>query len=98
MAGIWFRIERGPPAGPGVHDYDESGVVWEGNEVTSQLQSCGQKNNSTTGTVTIRDETGHEQTLGPGDSFFIHRGSTVKFSSTGYGVCYKCAARLAAKL
>lgn len=30
MAGIWFRIEKGSEAGPGVHDYDESGIVWEG--------------------------------------------------------------------
>lgn len=31
LAGIWFRIEKGPEVGPGVHSYDESGVVWEGN-------------------------------------------------------------------
>merc|ERR1711939_835071 len=30
MAGIWFRIEKGPEAGPPRHTYDESGVVWEG--------------------------------------------------------------------
>jgi hypothetical protein len=30
LVGIWFRIEKGPEAGPGVHDYDESGVVFEG--------------------------------------------------------------------
>ncbi|KAG9569237.1 hypothetical protein KCU71_g2356, partial [Aureobasidium melanogenum] len=29
LAGIWFRIEKGPPVGPGVHGYDEAGVVWE---------------------------------------------------------------------
>ncbi|KAG9854675.1 hypothetical protein KCU98_g1878, partial [Aureobasidium melanogenum] len=29
LAGIWFRIEQGPPVGPGVHGYDEAGVVWE---------------------------------------------------------------------
>ncbi|KAL1583156.1 hypothetical protein WHR41_07919 [Cladosporium halotolerans] len=79
LAGIWFRIEKGPEVGPGVHSYDESGVVWEG-------------------TVTLSDETGHKRTLGPGDSFFIHRGSTVKFSSSDYGVCFKCAARPMGKL
>lgn len=31
LAGIWFRIEKGgPPIGPGIHGYDESGVVYEG--------------------------------------------------------------------
>ena len=31
LAGIWYRIEKGgPPVGPGVHGYDESGVVYEG--------------------------------------------------------------------
>lgn len=31
LAGIWFRIEKGgPPVGPGIHGYDESGVVYEG--------------------------------------------------------------------
>lgn len=30
MVGIWFRIEKGPEVGPGVHGYDESGVVYEG--------------------------------------------------------------------
>ncbi|KAI7081983.1 hypothetical protein KC356_g8738 [Hortaea werneckii] len=79
MAGIWFRIEKGPEAGPPRHTYDESGVVWEG-------------------TVTLRDETGNTRVLGPGDSFFIHRGSTVKFSSSDYGICYKCAARPIARL
>jgi hypothetical protein len=32
MVGIWFRIEQGPPVGPGVHAYDESGVVFEGTD------------------------------------------------------------------
>ncbi|KAH0043885.1 hypothetical protein KCU78_g497, partial [Aureobasidium melanogenum] len=31
LAGIWFRIEQGPPVGPGVHGYDEAGMVWEAN-------------------------------------------------------------------
>jgi len=48
--------------------------------------------------VTLRDETGEARTLGRGDTFFIHRGSTVKFSSTDYGVCYKAAARTMAML
>lgn len=51
-----------------------------------------------TGTVTLSDESGRKRTLGPGDSFFIHRGSTVKFSSENYGVCFKCAARPRGKL
>lgn len=51
-----------------------------------------------TGTVTLSDESGRKRTLGPGDSFFIHRGSTVKFSSEDYGVCFKCAARPKGKL
>ncbi|KAH4064322.1 hypothetical protein HBI38_172540 [Parastagonospora nodorum] len=79
MVGIWFRIEQGPPVGPGVHAYDESGVVFEG-------------------TLTLRDETGNERTLERGDTFFIHRGSTVLFSSTDFAVCYKCAARVKGKL
>ncbi|EGP84242.1 unnamed protein product [Zymoseptoria tritici ST99CH_1A5] len=79
LVGIWFRIEKGPEVGPGIHGYDECGVVWEG-------------------TVTLRDEIGNERTLGPGESFFIHRGSEVKFSSTDYGVCYKAAARPQGKL
>ncbi|EUC30524.1 hypothetical protein COCCADRAFT_103706 [Bipolaris zeicola 26-R-13] len=79
LAGIWFRIEKGPPIGPGLHGYDESGVVYEG-------------------TVTLKDETGMEKKLGPGDSFFIHRGSKVLFSSDDCGVCFKCAARPKGKL
>ncbi|KAF2993858.1 hypothetical protein E8E13_000661 [Curvularia kusanoi] len=79
LAGIWFRIEKGPPVGPGIHDYDESGVVYEG-------------------TIILSDETGVEKELGPGDSFFIHRGSKILFSSADYGVCFKCAARPKGKL
>jgi uncharacterized cupin superfamily protein len=60
--------------------------------------SVGQSANRSVGTVTLRDETGEARTLGRGDTFFIHRGSTVKFSSTDYGVCYKAAARTMAML
>ena len=95
LAGIWFRIEQGPPIGPGVYSYDEAGVVWEG---TIFLHQTIESNADLLGTVTMSDESGIERTLGPGDSFFIHRGSTVKFSSTDYGICFKCAARPKGKL
>ena len=44
LAGIWFRIEQGPPIGPGVYSYDEAGVVWEGTfsclEPSSRMLIC----------------------------------------------------------
>ncbi|CAK7229438.1 hypothetical protein SEUCBS140593_007245 [Sporothrix eucalyptigena] len=45
------------------------------------------------GELHIDDETGKKATLLPGDSFFIHRGSTITFSTPRYAVAYKIAAR-----
>ncbi|KIV79402.1 hypothetical protein PV11_06964 [Exophiala sideris] len=50
------------------------------------------------GSVTLQDENGREQSLHADDSFLIHRGSTITFSSSGYGVCFKCGSRLMAKM
>ena len=46
-----------------------------------------------TGELHIRDEKGNEAKLLPGDTFFIHRGSTIVFSTPRYAVAYKSASR-----
>ena len=52
-----------------------------------------------TGSVTLRDEdNGEGKTLHAGDSFVIQRGSTIAFSSSDYGICFKCGSRLMARL
>lgn len=66
--------------------------------VSAEMFRFANSSDHRTGTVTLRDETGASRTLGPGESFFIHRGSKVLFSSDDYGVCYKCAARPKGKL
>ncbi|EFZ03880.2 Zn(2)-C6 fungal-type DNA-binding domain protein [Metarhizium robertsii ARSEF 23] len=45
------------------------------------------------GELHIRDEKGNEAKLLPGDTFFIHRGSTIVFSTPRYAVAYKSASR-----
>lgn len=101
LVGAWFRIEKGPESGPPTYTYDECGVVWEGESgypAPSHIAKDFAADRVTIGTVTLSDETGAERTMGPGESFFIHRGSNVKFSSTDYGICYKSGARAAARL
>ncbi|KAJ5793935.1 hypothetical protein N7457_000534 [Penicillium paradoxum] len=45
------------------------------------------------GTVNIGDETGKQVTLKTGDTFFIHRGSQVTWTSDDYAVCFKAGNR-----
>ncbi|KAF2651151.1 hypothetical protein K491DRAFT_696696 [Lophiostoma macrostomum CBS 122681] len=46
------------------------------------------------GELHIADETGNKQVLVPGDTFFIHRGSLITFSTPKFAVAYKTAARV----
>lgn len=46
-----------------------------------------------TGELHIEDEAGNSAKLLPGDTFFVHRGSTITFSTPRYAVAYKVAAR-----
>ncbi|TQV95287.1 ethanolamine utilization protein (EutQ) [Cordyceps javanica] len=45
------------------------------------------------GELHVEDEKGNSAKLLPGDTFFIHRGSTILFSTPRYAVAYKVAAR-----
>jgi ethanolamine utilization protein EutQ (cupin superfamily) len=45
------------------------------------------------GELHIVDEKGNSAKLQPGDTFFIHRGSTITFSTPRYAVAFKSAAR-----
>jgi len=45
------------------------------------------------GELHIEDEKGNKAILSPGDTFFIHRGSTIVFSTPRYAVAYKVGAR-----
>ncbi|KAK7222303.1 hypothetical protein V2G26_010306 [Clonostachys chloroleuca] len=45
------------------------------------------------GELHILDEKGNSAKLQPGDTFFIHRGSTITFSTPRYAVVFKSAAR-----
>lgn len=45
------------------------------------------------GELRVSDEKGNKAKLLPGDTFFIHRGSTITFSTPRYAVAYKSAAR-----
>ncbi|VUC29091.1 unnamed protein product [Clonostachys rosea] len=45
------------------------------------------------GELHIKDEKGNEAKLQPGDTFFVHRGSTITFSTPRYAIAYKSAAR-----
>uniref|UniRef100_A0A8H7TI37 (S)-ureidoglycine aminohydrolase cupin domain-containing protein n=1 Tax=Bionectria ochroleuca TaxID=29856 RepID=A0A8H7TI37_BIOOC len=45
------------------------------------------------GELHIKDENGNEAKLQPGDTFFVHRGSTITFSTPRYAIAYKSAAR-----
>ncbi|KAE8361864.1 hypothetical protein BDV27DRAFT_147466 [Aspergillus caelatus] len=79
ISGSWFRIEKGPEATPPRYDYDEIGVVIEGE-------------------ITLKDATGHTETVRRGDTFMIPRGSTITFSSNTYGVAWKCGGRPMSRL
>ncbi|EXJ68494.1 uncharacterized protein A1O5_08287 [Cladophialophora psammophila CBS 110553] len=50
------------------------------------------------GSITLQDEGGAKETVKAGDIFMIHRGSTVAFSSSDYGIAFKCGSRLMARL
>ena len=50
------------------------------------------------GTITLEDEGGTNETLTAGQTFVIHRGSTVAFSSSDYGIAFKCGSRLMARM
>ncbi|KAH7224237.1 ethanolamine utilization protein [Fusarium solani] len=45
------------------------------------------------GELNIVDEKGNSARLLPGDTFFIHRGSTITFSTPYYAVAFKTAGR-----
>ncbi|KAH6723530.1 hypothetical protein DL95DRAFT_389526 [Leptodontidium sp. 2 PMI_412] len=45
------------------------------------------------GTLNITDETGKKSTITSGGTFFVHRGSTMSFSTDDFAVCYKVANR-----
>ncbi|KAF2627104.1 hypothetical protein BU25DRAFT_393738, partial [Macroventuria anomochaeta] len=50
------------------------------------------------GTMTLEDETGQQKTMRAGDTFVVHRGSTIKFTTDDYGIAWKCSARMPSKL
>lgn len=82
------------------YDYDETGVVLKG-EWIEACQSTGGKKSAHSfltlqlvlGELHVKDEQGNEATLLPGDTFFIHRGSLITFSTPRYAVAYKTACR-----
>ncbi|KAJ5373918.1 Ethanolamine utilization EutQ [Penicillium concentricum] len=45
------------------------------------------------GELHLEDEKGNTAKLFPGDTFFIHRGSSIVFSTPRYAVAYKVGAR-----
>ncbi|KAI4858692.1 ethanolamine utilization protein [Hypoxylon rubiginosum] len=45
------------------------------------------------GTLVIEDEKGNKATLQEGDTFFIHRGSDITFSSPKFAIAFKVASR-----
>ncbi|KAJ9149915.1 hypothetical protein NKR23_g4137 [Pleurostoma richardsiae] len=45
------------------------------------------------GILNIEDEKGNKASLQEGDTFFIHRGSNITFSSPRFAVAYKVASR-----
>ncbi|KAJ3502775.1 hypothetical protein NM208_g16656 [Fusarium decemcellulare] len=45
------------------------------------------------GELWLEDEIGKKAILQPGDTFFIHRNSTVTFSTPRFAVAYKISAR-----
>lgn len=45
------------------------------------------------GELHLEDEKGKTAKLFPGDTFFIHRGSTILFTTPRYAVAYKVGGR-----
>jgi uncharacterized cupin superfamily protein len=48
--------------------------------------------------MTLEDETGQRMDMRAGDTFVVHRGSTIEFTTNDYGIAWKCSARMPAKL
>ncbi|KAB8256698.1 hypothetical protein BDV32DRAFT_153093 [Aspergillus pseudonomiae] len=83
ITGAWFRIESGP----------------NGTSATPPQYSYDEVGVVFEGEITLKDQqTGHQQTLRPGDTFAIQRGSIIEFSTKDYGVAWKCGGRALAKL
>lgn len=86
IVGGWFRVEEGPAVAAPPYPCDEVGLVFEGrNDVP-----LGSNHANKIGELTLEDETGQTKTITPGETFIIHRGSTIKFSSSTYGLAWKC--------
>jgi hypothetical protein len=80
------------------YDYDETGVVLKGMCPNISFQIYGYScrillTGILQGELHIKDENGNEAKLQPGDTFFVHRGSTITFSTPRYAIAYKSAAR-----
>lgn len=101
LTGSFFLLEKAEKDEPAPkYDYDESGVVLKGLSKRPIARGfCGPPRQSANagfcmvGELHIADEKGNGAKLSPGDTFFIHRGSTITFSTPRYAVAYKVAAR-----
>ena len=79
------------------YSYDETGVVLKGWSHLS-WPSLGRLEPTTKmlidqGTLILEDETGQTATLTKGDTFFIHRGSKMRFTTPDFGIAFKGASR-----
>ncbi|EXJ72488.1 uncharacterized protein A1O5_04993 [Cladophialophora psammophila CBS 110553] len=50
------------------------------------------------GELSIKDETGKKINLQPGDTFFVHNGSEITFSTPKFALAYKTSNRPVSKL
>ncbi|KAJ5788312.1 Ethanolamine utilization EutQ [Penicillium paradoxum] len=57
------------------------------------LYECDETGVVMRGELHLEDENGKTAKLLPGDTFFIHRGSTILFTTPRYAVAYKVSAR-----
>ncbi len=97
LTGSFFLLEKiDNPAPAPYYDYDESGVVLKGKRRKAVPRGVAGSNfrfSCLPGELHIEDEKGNKAVLSPGDTFFIHRGSTIVFSTPRFAVAYKVAAR-----
>ncbi|OQE39289.1 hypothetical protein PENCOP_c007G00019 [Penicillium coprophilum] len=87
LAGSMFLLEQidNPEPAP-LYDYDETGVVLKADAEDFPVRLFA-------GELHLEDEKGNTAKLFPGDTFFIHRGSSIIFSTPRYAVAYKVGAR-----
>lgn len=90
-----LEFSANPEPAP-LYDHDETGIVVRGESTYpegNRVLVIVMLTHPLEGEMILDDNEGNKALLYPGDTFFIHRGSSITFSTPRYALAYKVAAR-----